>query len=108
MKQLIIDISEQPTNMAGLSAIVFHKTNTWTSACQLVIGSDHYESDFGCCLTSLSGKDGLTIETVEHGRQIIAAIELAIENGWLFTKAEVAMSTRVTDTRADLRKKVGR
>ena len=110
MKQFLIDISNKAaSNTQGRPTIVFYKDNTWDAACQLEMGSYHHEGHFGCYLSTLSSREKgpLAVDTVEHARQIITALELAIQEGWFFTEAQIAKyKDRATDTRGTLKRKV--
>lgn len=110
MKQFIIDISKKAApNTQGKPTIVFYKENSWDAACQLEMGSDHHEMHFGCYLNTLAGKDKgpLAVDTVEHAEQIIEALQLAIQEGWFFTEAQIKKyKTSATDTRGTLKEKI--
>lgn len=106
MKQFIIDISTAPhPNTQGNPTIVFYKKNSWKAACQLERSSNNAEQDFGCYLRTLSNPNRpvLSVDSVEHAKALIAALELAISEKWLFTEKEISLyNTSVTDTRANI------
>ena len=110
MKQLIIDISETPSpNTQRNSTIIFYRKNYWKAAAKLERGSDDAELDFCCYLSTLGHPNNpvLSIESVEHAKQLIAALELAIKEKWLFTEHEISRyNTSATDTRADIVEKI--
>ena len=108
MKQFVIDISDEPApGTNGRSLIKFWKKNSWDAACHIEQGSDHHENHFGCYIGSTQGKDRLSIDTVEHAEKLIGALELAIQENWLFTEAQIKQhKTKSTDTRGSLRRKI--
>ena len=110
MKQIIIDISETPfPNTQRNSTIVFYRKNPWRAASKLEKGPDDAELDFCCYLSTLGHPNNhvLYIESVEHAKQLIAALELAIKEKWLFTEREIShYNTSVTNTRADIVEKI--
>lgn len=109
-QQLIIDITNKVApNTQGKPTIVFYKENTWDAACQLERGPNHHELNFGCYLNTLSAKEKgpLTVDTVEHAEKIIEALQLAIQEGWFFTEAQIKKyKTSATDTRGSLIAKI--
>jgi len=110
MKQFIIDISTAPLpNTQGNPTIIFYKKDSWKAACQLERSSNNAELDFGCYLRTLSNPErpALSVDSVEHAKALIAALELAISEKWFFTEKEINLyATSVTNTRADIAAKI--
>ncbi|WP_025915491.1 hypothetical protein [Herminiimonas sp. CN] len=108
MKQFVINISETPAdNTSGQPVIQFYKGNSWEAAGQLEQGCDHHENHFGCYLKTLAGKNHLAVDTVEHAEKIIEALQLAIQEGWLFTQTQIEKhKDRSTDTRGTLKRRM--
>lgn len=76
-----------------------------SNARKLVRSPLRHEGHFG--LSIVNGSSGssarIYVETVEHAKKLIEALQVAIAEGWLFTEEEIdKYSTRVTDTLYDL------
>lgn len=86
--------------------IVINDWKSWESADVLEIGPDYHELHFGCYLKPHEGSRCISIDTVEHARKVIKALEEAISRGWLFTEEEIhKYHDRATDTRNTLLEK---
>ena len=109
MKQFLTDISNMvEIDTQGRPTLVFYKKNTFEAVGQLVMEADNHEGRFGCYLATLSSRERppLAIDSVEHAKQIITALEIAIQEGWLFTEAQIEKyKGKATDTRRTLKQK---
>ena len=81
--------------------------NSWNSAGLIREGSDNHENHFGCVITDSGDRHGIIIESVEHARAIIEALEKSITSEMLFTEEQIKRyNTKVTDTRKTLKDKM--
>lgn len=105
-RQILIDITSNKTkNTNGNPTIVFFRENSYDAANILVRGSDNHEGHFGCYLKTLSSDEGKVLEimTVEHACALMEALQIAIDENWLFTASQIKEGkTSATTTRRKL------
>ena len=82
-----------------MSVIAFYDKNKWNAA-NLLQTHSHWEGHFGVTLKSFNGNNSVEIDTVEHAKLLIAALETACTDGTLLTEAQLdEFHTHASDSR---------
>lgn len=85
--QHVIDLTKKSNN----PIILVYKDNSYSAVGIIERQADNHEKHFGVNLKSINGNNLLTVDTVEHAEKLIEALQLAINEGWLFNEKTIKL-----------------
>lgn len=95
----------KPANNSKIISFLFTAPGIFRSNTQYLERNDlNHEGHFGLVIKDVYNTGGhIQIENIEHAKQLIAALETAVDFGWLLSEAEIeSYAVKGTTTLQDL------